>query len=65
MSLKQRCLLLVKCANRIKVQGLNDILIACIDNLTMFAETIPTAFPQVEIQPYIILQILNTVEYVA
>lgn len=49
----------------LKSRGLNDILIACIDNLNGFAEAIATVFPQVEIQSCIVHQIRNSLKYVA
>lgn len=49
----------------LKVRGLKDILIACIDNLTGFAEAIATIFPQVTIQSCIVHQIRNSLKYVA
>lgn len=49
----------------LKARGLNDILIACIDNLNGFAEAIATIFPKVEIQSCIVHQIRNSLKYVA
>lgn len=49
----------------LKARGLDDILIACIDNLNGFAEAIATVFPQVEIQSCIVHQIRNSLKYVA
>lgn len=49
----------------LKSRGLNDILIACIDNLTGFAEAIATVFPKVEIQSCVVHQIRNSLKYVA
>jgi len=49
----------------LKSRGLNDILIACIDNLKGFAEAIASVFPAVEIQSCIVHQIRNSVKYVA
>ena len=49
----------------LKSRGLKDILIACIDNLTGFAEAIATVFPKVEIQSCIVHQIRNSLKYVA
>jgi len=49
----------------LKARGLQDILIACIDNLNGFAEAIQTMYPQVEIQSCIIHQIRNSLKYVA
>ena len=44
---------------------LTDVLIACIDNLTGFAEAISTIFPHVIIQSCIVHQIRNSLKYVA
>ena len=49
----------------LKARGLNDILIACIDNLTGFAEAIATIYPSVVIQSCIVHQIRNSLKYVA
>lgn len=49
----------------LKARGLNDILIACIDNLNGFAEAIATIFPKAEIQSCIVHQIRNSLKYVA
>ena len=49
----------------LKAGGLNDILIACIDNLNGFAEAIATIFPRAEIQSCIVHQIRNSLKYVA
>lgn len=49
----------------LKSRGLNDILIACIDNLNGFSEAIATVFPQTEVQSCIIHQIRNSLKYVA
>ena len=49
----------------LKARGLNDILIACIDNLNGFAEAIATIFPRAEIQSCIVHQIRNSLKYVA
>jgi putative transposase len=49
----------------LKARGLDDILIACIDNLNGFAEAIATMFPKVEIQSCIVHQIRNSLKYVA
>lgn len=46
-------------------RGLEDILIACIDNLKGFAEAIETVYPKVEVQSCIIHQIRNSLKYVA
>jgi transposase-like protein len=49
----------------LKARGLEDILIACIDNLNGFSEAISSVFPQVEIQSCIVHQIRNSLKYVA
>lgn len=46
-------------------RGLEDILIASIDNLSGFAEAIRTIYPKCEIQTCIIHQIRNSLKYVA
>jgi putative transposase len=49
----------------LKQRGVEDILIACIDNLKGFAEAIETIYPNVVIQTCIIHQIRNSLKYVA
>lgn len=51
--------------NEIRLRGVNDIFIACIDGLTGFSEAIREVFPQVEIQRCIVHQIRNTVKYIS
>lgn len=46
-------------------RGVNDILIACIDNLKGFAEAINSIYPQTVIQSCIVHQVRNSVKYVA
>jgi putative transposase len=46
-------------------RGLDDILIACIDNLKGFSEAIQTTFPKAEVQSCIVHQIRNSIKYVA
>lgn len=46
-------------------RGVNDILIACIDNLKGFAEAINSIYPQAVIQSCIVHQVRNSVKYVA
>ena len=46
-------------------RGLEDILIASIDNLKGFAEAIATVFPKTEIQSCIVHQIRNSIKYIA
>ena len=49
----------------LKARGLQDMLIACIDNLNGFSEAIASVFPRVEIQSCIVHQIRNSIKYVA
>ena len=46
-------------------RGVEDILIACIDNLNGFAEAIETVFPQAEVQQCIVHQIRNSQKYIS
>lgn len=46
-------------------RGVQDILIACIDNLKGFAEAISTVFSKTEVQSCIVHQIRNSLKYVA
>ena len=45
--------------------GIEDILIACIDNLKGFSEAITTIFPKTEVQSCVVHQIRNSLKYVA
>lgn len=51
--------------NDLKQRGVEDILIACIDNLKGFDEAIQTIFPKTEIQTCVVHQIRNSIKYVA
>lgn len=51
--------------NSLKNRGVEDILIACTDNLTGFAADIEAAFPKTEIQNCIIHQLRNSKKYVS
>ncbi|KUO64781.1 MAG: transposase [Gracilibacter sp. BRH_c7a] len=51
--------------NDLKHRGVEDILIACKDNLSGFSEAINTVFPRTEIQLCIIHQIRNSLKYVS
>ena len=51
--------------NDIKNRGVQDILIACTDNLAGFTEAINAAFPKTEIQLCIVHQIRNSLKYVS
>lgn len=46
-------------------RGVEDILIACIDNLNGFEQAITTVFPHTEVQSCIVHQVRNTMKYVA
>jgi transposase-like protein len=46
-------------------RGVNDILIACMDNLKGFTEAVEAVFPKVDIQLCIIHQVRNSFKYVA
>lgn len=50
--------------NEIKLRGVSDIFIACIDGLSGFPEAIREVFPQTEIQRCLVHQIRNTVKYI-
>ena len=49
----------------LKMRGVDDILIACIDGLKGFPEAINTVFPKTEVQLCIVHQIRNSLKYVA
>ena len=51
--------------NGLKNRGVEDIFIACTDNLTGFDAAIHAAFPQTEIQNCIIHQLRNSSKYVS
>ena len=51
--------------NDLKQRGLDDILIACIDNLKGFDEAIRTIYPDTEVQTCVVHQIRNSLKYVA
>lgn len=46
-------------------RGVEDILIACIDNLKGFAEAIEAVFPKTDVQTCVVHQIRNSLKYVA
>lgn len=50
--------------NELKNRGVQDILIACRDNLSGFSEAIATVFPRTEQQLCVIHQIRNSTKYV-
>ncbi len=45
-------------------RGVQDILIACIDNLTGFEQAITTIFPRTEVQSCVVHQIRNSFKYI-
>ncbi len=51
--------------NDLKQRGVQDILIACIDNLKGFDEAIRTIYPNTEVQTCVVHQIRNSLKYVA
>ena len=51
--------------NEIRNRGVEDILIACVDNLNGFSEAIRATFPETEIQKCVVHQIRNSVRYVS
>jgi putative transposase len=51
--------------NELKNRGVNDILIACRDNLSGFSTAIEAAFPRTEQQLCVIHQIRNSTKYVS
>jgi len=51
--------------NDLKQRGVQDLLIACIDNLKGFDEAIRTIFPNTEVQTCVVHQIRNSLKYVA
>lgn len=46
-------------------RGLRDMFIACIDNLTGFAEAIEAVFPKTQVQLCVIHQIRNSIKYLS
>ena len=51
--------------NGLRNRGVEDIFIACTDNLTGFSAAIEAVFPKTEIQNCIIHQIRNSTRYVS
>ncbi len=45
-------------------RGVEDILIACIDNLSGFSEAIESMFPKTEVQLCVVHQIRNSLKYI-
>ncbi len=55
----------LKILTEIQNRGVKDILIACIDNLTGFAQAIESIFPNTQVQLCIVHQIRSSTRYVA
>ena len=51
--------------NSLKNRGVDDIFIACTDNLTVFSAAINAVFPQTDVQNCIIHQLRNSSKYVS
>ena len=51
--------------SELKNRGLEDILIACIDNLQGFKEAISSSYPQTELQHCIVDQLRTSLRYVS
>jgi putative transposase len=51
--------------SNLQQRGVEDILIACIDNLKGFAEAIGSIYPKTEVQTCVVHQIRNSIKYVA
>lgn len=51
--------------NDLKMRGVEDILIACVDGLKGFPDAINSAFPKTEVQLCIVHQIRHSIKYVA
>lgn len=49
----------------LRQRGVEDMLIACIDNLSGFSEAIALVYPQSDIQRCIVHQVRNTLKYVS
>ncbi len=55
----------LKILNDLKSRGMEDILIACIDNLKGFKEAIASVFPQTDVQQCVIHQVRNSMKHIA
>ena len=51
--------------NGLKNRGLEDILIACTDNLTGFSAAIAAVYPKTDVQNCVIHQLRNSSQYVS
>jgi transposase-like protein len=51
--------------SNLQQRGIEDILIACIDNLKGFSEAIASIYPKTEVQSCVVHQIRNSIKYVA
>lgn len=48
----------------LRSRGIEDIFIACIDNLKGFAEAIESSFPETDVQLCVVHQVRNTMRFV-
>jgi len=55
----------LSCLEDLQTRGVQDILIACTDNLTGFSDAINCIFPNTTVQTCIVHQIRNSIKYVA
>jgi len=51
--------------HELKMRGIKDIFIACIDNLTGFADAIEDLFPKTEVQLCLVHQMRNSMKYMS
>lgn len=55
----------LSCLEDLQARGLQDILIACTDNLNGFSDAINAIFPQTTVQTCVVHQIRNSVKFIA
>lgn len=51
--------------NELKVRGVQDVMLACVDGLNGLPEAIRTVFPEVDVQTCVVHQIRNSLKYIA
>ena len=51
--------------HELKMRGIEDVLVACIDNLKGFAEAIEDIFPQTDVQLCLVHQMRNSMKYMS
>lgn len=49
----------------LQMRGVQDILVACIDNLSGFADAIEDTFPRTDVQLFLVHQMRNSMKYVS